>query len=91
VVRPSKQFSASMGDDAANTTVASADEFVWIDSYNRLVELQVKIFFFGGAKFFCRYENFLRVIIFLAGRNSLGRRVTMSMNMLPKVKMSKEY
>ena len=38
--RPAKQFSM-VGDDAANTTVASADEFVWIDSYNRLVELQV--------------------------------------------------
>ena len=27
-------------DEAHNTTVTSADEFVWIDSYNRLVELQ---------------------------------------------------
>jgi hypothetical protein len=39
-VRAPKQFSV-MGDDTANTTVTSADEFVWIDSYNRLVELQV--------------------------------------------------
>jgi hypothetical protein len=39
-VRTPKQFSV-MGDDTANTTVTSADEFVWIDSYNRLVELQV--------------------------------------------------
>ena len=27
-------------DETHNTTVTSADEFVWIDSYNRLVELQ---------------------------------------------------
>ena len=27
-------------DEMHNTTVTSADEFVWIDSYNRLVELQ---------------------------------------------------
>lgn len=37
--RSAKSFSIP-GDDTANTTVASADEFVWIDSYNRLVELQ---------------------------------------------------
>ena len=30
----------SQVDETHNTTVTSADEFVWIDSYNRLVELQ---------------------------------------------------
>ena len=38
LVRPAKQFSV-MGDDTANTTVTSADEFVWIDSYNRFVQI----------------------------------------------------
>ena len=32
--------SNNITDEAHNTTVTSADEFVWIDSYNRLVELQ---------------------------------------------------
>ena len=32
--------SNNVPDETHNTTVTSADEFVWIDSYNRLVELQ---------------------------------------------------